>query len=146
MLLCKKAQKQDSEVHTHLILQKKIFTFGGLSTVFYFHAAQKPCAFQVLRNNDFHNLMKPIVFFYQRTSTGLPNTPNKKIQQQNPGYNTGALHLKQCITNTFDSIHNDIWWKNVSDWCEKAFWWVKRKESRFRNISSNISLMTYKDF
>lgn len=68
-----KDQKQDSEVHTHLILEKKIFTFGGLSNIFYFHAKQN-CAFLDLSNNDYHNLMKPIILSYQYTSRGLPIT------------------------------------------------------------------------
>lgn len=89
-----KDQKQDIEVHTHLILEKKIFTFGGLSNIFYFHAKQN-CAFLDLSNNDYHNLMKPIILSYQYPvykQRIAYHTPNKKVQQQNPGYNTGTPH------------------------------------------------------
>lgn len=71
-MLCRKNQKQDSEVHAQLILKKKIFTLGELSDIFYFHSKQKPCVFQDLRSNDYHDLMEPFIFSYQHISRGMP--------------------------------------------------------------------------
>lgn len=59
-------------MHTHLIAEKKIFTLGGLSDIFYFDTKQKPCAQQDLRDNDHHKLMMPIVFSCQYINRGLP--------------------------------------------------------------------------
>lgn len=110
MLSCRKDQKQDSEVRAQLILEKKTFTLGRLSDIFYFHSKQKPCVFQDLRSNDYYNLMKPIIFSYQHTSRGMPSIHQTRKSSNKILVIILEHHIeKQCITNTFHSIDNDIW-------------------------------------
>lgn len=65
---CYDVGRTECEVYTHLILEKEIFAFGGLS--------------------DIHNMMNFLVSI--RAETGYP-TPNEKVQEQNPGYSTGTF-------------------------------------------------------